>query len=52
MNEKIASDGFTLFGGLFVLMVLKGILASIAGPVPSYDMQRILAAKNLQKQLR
>jgi solute:Na+ symporter, SSS family len=38
-------DGFTLFGGLFVLMVLKGILASIAGPVPSYDMQRILAAK-------
>lgn len=45
VNEKIASDGFTLFGGLFVLMVLKGILASIAGPVPSYDMQRILAAK-------
>lgn len=45
VNEKIASDGFTLFGGLFVLMVLKGILASIAGPVPSYDMQRILATK-------
>ena len=45
VNEKIESDGFTLFGGLFVLMVLKGIFASIAGPVPSYDMQRILAAK-------
>jgi solute:Na+ symporter, SSS family len=45
VNKKIDGDGFTLFGGLFVLMVLKGILASIAGPVPSYDMQRILAAK-------
>ena len=28
-----------------MLMVLKGIFASIAGPVPSYDMQRILATK-------
>ncbi|MEN8666832.1 MAG: sodium:solute symporter, partial [Flavobacteriaceae bacterium] len=45
VNQKLESDGFTLFGGLFVLMVLKGILASTAGPVPSYDMQRILAAK-------
>ena len=45
VNEKIESDGYTLFGGLFVLMVLKGIFASIAGPVPSYDMQRILAAR-------
>ena len=45
VNEKIASDGFDLFGILFMLMVLKGIFASIAGPVPSYDMQRILATK-------
>lgn len=45
VNRKIASDGFDLFGLLFVLMVLKGILASTAGPVPSYDMQRILATR-------
>ncbi|MCQ0113071.1 Na+/proline symporter [Zhouia amylolytica] len=45
VNSKIASDGFDLFGLLFVLMVLKGILASTAGPVPSYDMQRILATR-------
>lgn len=45
VNSKIASDGFDLFGILFILMVLKGIFASIAGPVPSYDMQRILATK-------
>lgn len=45
VDSKIAQDGFDLFGLLFVLMVLKGILASTAGPVPSYDMQRILATK-------
>ena len=45
VNNKIEGDGFDLFGILFMLMVLKGIFASIAGPVPSYDMQRILATK-------
>ncbi|WP_431123078.1 sodium:solute symporter family protein [Flagellimonas flava] len=45
VNSKISKDGFDLFGLLFILMVLKGIFASIAGPVPSYDMQRILATK-------
>lgn len=46
VNTKIENDGFDLFGVLFLLMVFKGIFASIAGPVPSYDMQRILATKN------
>ena len=45
VNNKIESDGFDLFGILFILMVLKGVFASVAGPVPSYDMQRILATK-------
>ena len=44
VNERIAGDGFELFGILIMLMVFKGIFASVAGPVPSYDMQRILAA--------
>jgi SSS family solute:Na+ symporter len=44
VSEKIQSDGFGLFGILFMLMVFKGVFASVAGPVPSYDMQRILAA--------
>jgi Na+/proline symporter len=44
VNERIASDGFDLFGLLFMLMLFKGIFASVAGPVPSYDMQRILSA--------
>ncbi len=45
VNDKISSDGFGLFGLLFMMMLFKGIFASIAGPVPSYDMQRILAAR-------
>ena len=46
VNAKIAADGFDLFGLLFIMMVAKGVFASVAGPVPSYDMQRILAARN------
>ncbi len=45
VNQKIDSDGFGMFGLLFMMMLFKGIFASIAGPVPSYDMQRILAAR-------
>ncbi|MEJ5964056.1 sodium:solute symporter family protein [Pedobacter immunditicola] len=45
VNNKIESDGFGFFGLLFMMMLFKGIFASIAGPVPSYDMQRVLAAR-------
>ncbi|NAS12322.1 sodium:solute symporter family protein [Poritiphilus flavus] len=45
VNAKIASDGYTLFGLFFMLVVFKGILASIAGPAPNYDMQKILSTK-------
>ena len=45
VNEKIATDGFGLFGLLFMMMLFKGIFASLAGPVPSYDMQRILSTR-------
>lgn len=45
VNSKIASDGFELFGFLVMMMVFKGIFASMAGPVPSYDMQRVLSTR-------
>jgi len=45
LNTKIASDGFEMFGTLVMLMLFKGIFASLAGPVPSYDMQRILSTR-------
>lgn len=44
VQDRITSDGFDLFGLLIMLMVFKGVFASVAGPVPSYDMQRILSA--------
>ncbi|TKG97215.1 sodium:solute symporter [Puteibacter caeruleilacunae] len=45
LNDKIATDGFGLFGCLVMMMIFKGIFASLAGPVPSYDMQRILSTR-------
>jgi Na+/proline symporter len=46
VNQKIDEDGFSLFGFFFMMMIFKGIFASLAGPVPSYDMQRVLSTKN------
>ena len=45
VNDKIDADGFSLFGYLFMMMIFKGIFASLAGPVPSYDMQRVLSTR-------
>lgn len=45
-NDKIIKDGFSPFGYFFALMTAKGILASFAGPAPSYDMQKILSTKS------
>tara|TARA_R110002153_G_scaffold190217_4_gene343020 strand:- start:29089 stop:30882 length:1794 start_codon:yes stop_codon:yes gene_type:complete len=45
VNDKIQNDGMELFGLMVMMMLFKGILSSMAGPVPNYDMQRILATK-------
>ncbi len=45
-NQKIAEDGYTLFGALFMMMIFKGVLVSLAGPAPNYDMQKILSTKS------
>ena len=45
VNDKINGDGFGLFGALFMMMLFKGVFASLAGPVPSYDMQRVLSTR-------
>ena len=46
VNDAIKSDGNEMFGLVFGLMFFKGVLASLAGPAPNYDMQRILATRN------
>ncbi len=45
VNAKMVEDGYALFGFFFMMMVFKGILASVAGPTPGYDMQRVLATR-------
>lgn len=44
-NKKIEQDGWTLFGAFFMMMLFKGVLQSMAGPAPNYDMQRVLSAR-------
>ena len=47
-NDKIASDGFGLFSVFFMMMLFKGVFASLAGPAPNYDMQKILSTRSPQ----
>lgn len=44
-QAKIDADGYELFTIFFMLMLFKGVLQSMAGPQPTYDMQRVLSAK-------
>ena len=46
VNDKIVSDGYTLFSIFFMMMLFKGVLVSLAGPAPNYDMQKILATRS------
>lgn len=48
-NKKIKDDGFSLFGVFFMMMLFKGIFASLAGPAPNYDMQKILSTRSPQE---
>ncbi len=46
MNDAIRQDGNEFFMIIFGMMFFKGVLASLAGPAPNYDMQRVLATRN------
>ena len=46
VNDALRADGNEFFMIIFGLMFFKGVLASLAGPAPNYDMQRILATRN------
>jgi solute:Na+ symporter, SSS family len=48
-NDAIRQDNNEWFGIIFGLMFFKGVLASLAGPMPNYDMQRILATRNTRE---
>ena len=46
VNTKVVSDGYSLFSIFFMMMLFKGLLLSMAGPAPNYDMQKILATRS------
>jgi Na+/proline symporter len=46
VNDSLKADGNEFFAIIFGLMFFKGVLASLAGPAPNYDMQRILATRS------
>jgi Na+/proline symporter len=48
-NAKIAKDGYGIFGFFVMMLFFKGVLISMAGPAPNYDMQRVLSAKDARE---
>jgi len=45
-NARIQTDGYQLFSFFFGMVLMKGILTSMAGPAPTYDMQKILSSRS------
>ncbi|MEH6408071.1 MAG: sodium:solute symporter family protein, partial [Leeuwenhoekiella sp.] len=48
-NNLIDTEGYKMFGALIGMTLFKGFFASIAGPTPSYDLQRILSTKSVKE---
>jgi len=48
-DALIDSEGYKMFGALIGMTLFKGFFASIAGPTPSYDLQRILSTKTVKE---
>ena len=46
VDAQIRRDGYELFGLFVTMLLFKGVLVSMAGPAPNYDMQRILSTKS------
>lgn len=45
-NQWIETDGYSMFGLFFGMMLFKGFFVASAGPAPNYDMQRILSTRS------
>ncbi len=48
-NAKIVEDGYGIFGFFVMMLLFKGVLISMAGPAPNYDMQRVLSSKDARE---
>jgi Na+/proline symporter len=48
-NSRIAEDGYGIYGFFVMMLLFKGVLISMAGPAPNYDMQRVLSSKDARE---
>jgi SSS family solute:Na+ symporter len=46
INKETVENGFKMLAGMVGLMIGKGLMASLAGPVPGFDMQRSLSSQS------
>lgn len=45
-DKAVRTEGYAIFGAFLGLVFFQGVFKSLAGPVPNYDMQRLLSAKS------
>ncbi len=43
---KLQQDGYELFSAIVGMMLISGIMKSLAGPAPNYDCQKILSTRS------
>ncbi|PQV50228.1 Na+/proline symporter [Jejuia pallidilutea] len=48
-NNLVDTQGYKMFGAFIGMCLFKGFFASVAGPTPSYDMQRILSTRSVKE---
>jgi Na+/proline symporter len=52
LNDKLynpvgaGGDGYSIFGLFVLMLLLKGVLVSMAGPTPNYAIQHVLSTRN------
>ena len=52
LNEKLynpvaqGGDGYSIFGLFVLMLLLKGVLVSMAGPTPNYAIQHVLSTRS------
>ena len=46
LQQQLDEDGWSLFGVLLMMLLLKGWLVSMAGPGPGFGIQRVLATRS------
>ncbi|MHC4325122.1 MAG: sodium:solute symporter family protein, partial [Planctomycetota bacterium] len=46
LNGNIVKDGYSLFGVVIMMCLLKGLLISMAGPTAGYGMQHVLSTRS------